>query len=48
MNLVGCFAESQLEQALGHTQTHASLPANPGQVKLKYYGEENAANFAAM
>eukprot|EP00439_Symbiodinium_sp_Y106_P038169 s6321_g4.t1 len=31
VNLVGCFAESQLEQ-----------------VKLKYYGEENAANFAAM
>jgi len=31
VNLVGCFAESQLEQ-----------------VKLKYYGENNAANFAAM
>lgn len=31
VNLVGCFAKSQLEQ-----------------VKLKYYGEENAANFAAM
>ncbi|CAE7486316.1 MLH3 [Symbiodinium natans] len=31
VNLVGCFAESQLEQ-----------------VKLKYYGDENAANFAAM
>ena len=31
VNLVGCFAESQLEQ-----------------VRLKYYGESNAANFAAM
>eukprot|EP00913_Durusdinium_trenchii_P006700 g6297.t1 len=31
VNLVGCFAESQLEK-----------------VRLKYYGDSNAANFAAM